>query len=67
MNVQMNSNLWREYVFRNWDRKKLLEYANIVLKLCREHFELREKIGNEAELFYDKIGGQQVKITYSFN
>lgn len=27
--------------------KSLLEYANMVLKLCNEHFELREKIGYE--------------------
>lgn len=27
--------------------KNLLEYANIVLKLCKEHFKLREKIGYE--------------------
>ena len=26
---------------------KLFEYANIVLKLCKEHFELRNKIGYE--------------------
>lgn len=27
--------------------KNLLEYANIVLKLCKEHFKLRKKIGYE--------------------
>ena len=27
--------------------KSLLQYANIVLKLCKEHFKLREKIGYE--------------------
>ena len=27
--------------------ENLFEYANIVLKLCKEHFKLREKIGYE--------------------
>ncbi len=32
-------------ILKEVQEEELKEYANIVLTLCKEHFELREKIG----------------------
>ena len=32
-------------ILKSVTEEKLFEYANIVMKLCKEHFELRNKIG----------------------
>ena len=52
---------------------ELMEYANIVLTLCKEHFELREKIGysdynNEKENynFYNILGNYKEKGTHFY-
>lgn len=34
-------------ILKSVTEEKLFEYANIVMKLCKEHFELRNKIGYE--------------------
>lgn len=34
-------------ILKEVKEENLLEYANMVLELCREHFELRKKIGYE--------------------